>query len=111
MRRLPVWLSLLALSSCKFMDDWAASSSPAQGGTPPDGDTGFPMIGGSDPLDIVVTVLTLFGLPAAARILLLAKPLVSPLLRMLWPKKVAVPPEAPAQPNPVDRDPNNASQV
>ena len=114
MRRLTAWLSLLALSSCKFMDDWAAASVPAQDGTPPAGDTGFPTIGGSDPLDIVVTVLTLFGLPAAARILLLAKPLVSPLLRMFWPRKVAaptVPPEAPAQPSPVDRDPNNASQV
>jgi len=46
-------------------------------------------------------VLTLFGLPAAARILLLAKPLVSPLIRMFWPKKPAaptVPPAPPAQP-------------
>lgn len=102
MKRLTVWMSLFALSSCKFLDDWAAAA-PAvdQGGTNGTSDPILPTVGGSDPMDIVVTVLTLFGLPAAARIVLLAKPLVSPLIRMFWPKKVSaptVPPAPPAQP-------------
>lgn len=103
MRRLTVWMSLFALSSCKFVEDWAAATTPVQDPAVDPTSTGpmLPTVGGGDPLDIVVTVLTLFGLPAAARILLLAKPLVSPLIRMFWPKKVAaptVPPAPPAQP-------------
>lgn len=102
MKRLTVWMSLFALSSCKFLDDWAASAPVVdQGGTSGTSEPMLPTVGGSDPMDIVVTVLTLFGLPAAARIVLLAKPLVSPLIRMFWPKKDAdptVPPAPPAQP-------------
>lgn len=98
MRRLTVWMSLFALSSCKFVEDWAAATTPVQdpGVDPTSTGPMLPTVGGSDPLDIVVTVLTVCGLPAVARLLMLAKPLVSPLVRMLWPKPAAKPPVPPA---------------
>lgn len=101
MKRLSVWMSLFFLASCKFISDWSASadpSAPAQTGGVGSADQSLPVVGGTDPIDIVVTVLTLMGLPAAGRLLVLAKPLLSPLLRLLWPKKADTPPVTPAPP-------------
>jgi hypothetical protein len=100
MKRLAMWCSLAALSSCKFLDSWAAAATPVatDGSTPPAGSgVMLPTVGGGDPIDIVVTVLTVLGLPAVARLLMVGKPLLMPLLRALWPKK----PEPPKPPDAV----------
>jgi hypothetical protein len=104
------WLLVLVacslLASCEFLRSWAEASEPApvvpgDGTAPaPAPGNGLPHIGGSDPLDLLVTVLTLMGLAPAARLVGLARPLIAPLiLAILGRRKPAVPaPQEPSAP-------------
>lgn len=70
------------LTGCEAIKAWAEGAAPQDGAQPPAGgaDPALPQVGGTDPLDLVVTVLTLLGLPAAARLVGLAKPFVAALI-------------------------------
>lgn len=82
--------SLTLLASCKVLGEWADAEAPASGATPPvaGGDT-LPVVGGSDAVDILVTILTVLGLAPAARLVGLARPLIAPLIAVLLGRKKA----------------------
>lgn len=98
----------LPLASCEFLRNWADAADPGvpaepgvPGGVPdPSDPSHLPSVGGTDPLDLLVTVLTFLGLAPAARIVALARPIIAPLIVALLgnrkPKPVtpAVPPAA-----------------
>ena len=97
-----VFLALAAVvlfSSCSFLSEWAASTEPQQ---PDDGTQADPGSPGSGPgasldyIDILVGVLAALGLGPAARLLVLAKPVLAPLIRILMGTKKATQPEQPA---------------
>lgn len=85
-------------SSCSFLSEWAASADPQ----PDDGtqaDPGSPSSSpgaGLDYIDILVGVLAALGLGPAARLLVLAKPVLAPLIRILMGTK------KPAETDPAD---------
>lgn len=78
----------LPLASCEFLRSWAEAADPVApaepgvpGGAPDTSDpTHLPSVGGTDPLDLLVTVLTFLGLAPAARLVALARPLIAPLI-------------------------------
>lgn len=90
------------LSSCEFLRSWADAASPEPGTVPPavpSGGAQLPQVGGSDPWDLLVTVLTVLGLAPAARLASLAKPLIAPLIiAILGRKKKAEEPAPPSTP-------------
>jgi len=93
----------MALTGCHFVEDWAAETpDPAEPGT------GVPQAGGKVPvpgsaleidvLDIATWALAALGLGPAARLVGAARPLVAPLITMLFGKpKPKAPTEQPAQ--------------
>ena len=87
------------LASCDTLREWAASQPPPSGDPsvpPPHGQ--LPQFGGGDLLDVVVTVLSLFGLMPAARIVSSARPLIAAAIRALIPQRPPTPPAPPATP-------------
>lgn len=91
------------LTSCEFLRNWAEAADPAA--VPPvvppaDGAAQLPQVGGADPLDLLVTVLTVLGLAPAARLVSLARPLIAPLIiTILGRKKKEEPAQQPAGPS------------
>lgn len=93
----------MALTGCQFFQDWAAEApDPAEPGT------GDPQAGGKVPvpgsgievdvLDIATWVLAALGLGPAARLVGASRPLVAPLITLLFGKpKPKAAPEQPAQ--------------
>lgn len=91
-------LTAVAFTSCSFLSEWAASTEPQQPDGNPNADPSVPGSGpaaGVDYLDIVVGILAALGLAPAARILVLAKPVLGPLIRIILGTKKAVQPEQP----------------
>jgi hypothetical protein len=108
-QKVPAFLTTLSivligaclLSSCKSVLAWAEGQDPAT--TPPvdpgaAGGSSMPTIGGADPLDLLVTVLTVLGLVPAARMVGLARPWLASLIVSIWGKKK--PTETPVPPAP-----------
>lgn len=95
MCRIPIIVGALAamavLPSCQFMRDWADASQPVpvDPSLPagPVQDPTLPHIGGTDPLDLVATVLAMLGLAPAARLLTLAKPFIASLILAIMGRK------------------------
>ena len=87
------------LSSCEFLRNWAEAADPAS--VPPvvppaAGGAQLPQVGGADPLDLLVTVLTVLGLAPAARLVSLARPLIAPLIIAILGRKKKEEPVPPA---------------
>jgi hypothetical protein len=78
-------LCCLPLAGCSFLQELseAVGSAPPADPAAGQGSTHLPTVGGTDPLDLVVTALTLIGIPAAARLVMAARPILSPLLRLV----------------------------
>lgn len=80
------------LTGCEAIKAWAEGAAPQDGVTPPAGGApGLPQVGGTDPLDMIATVLALLGLPTAARLVGLAKPFVASLILAIVGKKKVEP--------------------
>ena len=93
------WMILLPVvvlfSSCEALREWAASQ-PAPGEPVPPPTTGqLPQVGGGDLLDVIVTVLSVFGLLPAARLVAAGRPIIVAAVRALLPKKPDATPAAP----------------
>lgn len=89
------------LASCEFLRNWADASEPAAPSAPPtvpDAGVRLPEVGGADPLDVLVTVLSLLGLAPAARIVSLARPLIAPMILAIIGRKKKDEPAQPASP-------------
>lgn len=89
-------LAAMSLSGCHFIQDWAAETpDPAEPGT------GDPQAGGKVPvpgsgievdvLDIATWVLAALGLGPAARLVGASRPLIAPLITLLFGKPKAKP--------------------
>lgn len=105
-QKVPAFLTTLSLvlvgacllTSCKSVLAWAEGQGPE---TAPPTDPGagaatpsLPTVGGADPLDLLVTVLTVLGLAPAARIVGLARPWLAALIASIWGKKPTETPPA-----------------
>lgn len=98
-QKVPAFLTTLSLvligacllTSCKSVLAWAEGQGPET--APPvdpgaaGGGSSMPTVGGADPLDLLVTVLTVLGLAPAARIVGLARPWLAALIVSIWGKK------------------------
>lgn len=85
---------VLLFASCEALREWA-SSQPAPGEPVPPSTGQLPQVGGADPLDLVVTVLTMLGLLPAARLVAAGRPFIVALVRALLPKKAETPTQPP----------------
>lgn len=93
-----------SLTGCKFIEDWSAGTpdpDPIGTGTPQAGGT-VPVPGSGievDALDIATWVLAALGLGPVARLVGASRPLVAPLIALLFGTKKPKPPvtETPAQ--------------
>lgn len=80
------------LTSCESVLAWARAEDsgsgvatvPADPSTP---STSLPTVGGGDPIDLLVTVLTVLGLVPAARVVALARPWLAALILSIWGKQ------------------------
>lgn len=95
-------LVLAPLASCEYLRSWAASQDPqappVDPATPVE-PSQLPQVGGSDPLDLIATVLALLGLAPAARLVTMAKPFLAALILAIAGKKK--PPIDPPTTNPI----------
>lgn len=83
-------LLLAPLASCEYLRGWAEAQDPQA--TPSDPaipvpSPQLPHVGGTDPLDLVATVLALLGLAPAARLVTMAKPFLAALILAIFGKK------------------------
>lgn len=89
-------LILMPLASCEYLRSWAESNDPQDpvaGPADPASTSILPQVGGSDPLDLLATVLALLGLVPAARLVTMSKPFLAAfILAIAGKKKQEVPP-------------------
>lgn len=83
-------LVLAPLASCEYLSSWAASQDPQAPPVDPSAPvppSQLPHVGGTDPLDLVATILALLGLAPAARLVTMAKPFLAALILAIYGKK------------------------
>lgn len=85
--------SLFLLASCKAVSNWF-DSLPADPAIPPmeplPPGSELPIWGGDGIFDIIVTLLSFLGLAPAARVVMMAKPVLAPIVRSILGKKQPV---------------------
>lgn len=93
-----ILISASMLTGCEHVRDWAVVNDPDAPPAPPDAPAGgqLPHIGGTDPLDLVATVLAMLGLAPAARLVTMAKPFLASLVLMIMGRKKPQAPQPPA---------------
>lgn len=93
-----ILISASMLAGCEYAHGWATANDPE----PPPPDPGvppaspLPHIGGTDPLDLVATVLAMLGLAPAARLVTMAKPFLASLILAVLGRKKPQQPQPPA---------------
>lgn len=94
MCRIPIIVGAFAamalLPSCEYLHGWAESAQdPATGAIPADPSAGssIPHVGGTDPIDIIATILAMFGLAPAARMVTMAKPFIASIILAIMGRK------------------------
>ena len=91
-----ILISASMLTGCEYAREWAVVNDPDAPPPPPDAPTQLPHIGGTDPLDLVATVLAMLGLGPAARLITMAKPLLASLVLLIAGRKKSQEPQPPA---------------
>lgn len=91
-----ILISTSMLTGCEHLRDWAVANDPDAPAPPPTAPTQLPHIGGTDPLDLVATVLAMLGLGPAARLLTMAKPFLASLVLLIAGRKKPQDPQPPA---------------
>lgn len=94
-----ILISASMLTSCEYLHGWATHNDPEAPPVPPDAPAQSPLphFGGTDPLDLVATVLAMLGLAPAARLVTMAKPFLASLILAIMGRKKPQPPTPPAE--------------
>ena len=93
-----ILISASMLTGCEYLHAWATNNDP-DAPPPPVGEppaSPLPHIGGTDPLDLVATVLAMLGLAPAARLVTMAKPVLASLVLLIMGRKKPQAPQPPA---------------
>lgn len=93
-----ILISASMLTGCEYVRDWATHNDPDAAPLPPDAPAGsqLPHFGGTDPLDLIATILAMLGLAPASRLVVMSKPFLASLALAVMGRKKAEPPAPPA---------------